>query len=110
MQAKGAYMRANGAYMLSKMPMITKRTHNTHRRDDLRQLVTGDRVKFVTEAWYNVEDSIVKVKMASHNVFSPILDYISMISTRKPFNTKLQVISGFPSTVVLKTSMEGNKW
>jgi hypothetical protein len=37
------------------------------------------------EAWYNVEDAIVKVKMASYDVFGPILILLnsSTISTRK---------------------------
>jgi hypothetical protein len=35
------------------------------------------------EAWYNIEDAIVKVKMASYDVFGPILNSSSTISTRK---------------------------
>jgi hypothetical protein len=35
------------------------------------------------EAWCNVEDAIVKVKMASYNIFSLILNSSSTISMRK---------------------------
>jgi len=35
------------------------------------------------EAWCNVEDAIVKVKMASYDVFGPILNSSSTINMRK---------------------------
>jgi len=35
------------------------------------------------EAWCNVEDAIIKVKMASYDVFGPILNSSSTISMRK---------------------------
>jgi hypothetical protein len=79
MRANSAYTRANNAYMQANSAYMRAKTHNskldayTHCRDNFRQSVARDGVKLITEALYDVENTIVKVKMMSHDVFGPIL-------------------------------------